>query len=123
MFSSVIDLVSPPALHYNRRRFMVFTTQLFNVATFIYIGAWMPFETFTNHELTLVPWRLVVIGLLVLLLRRLPIILALYKCVLPLPLRRRTERRAAGGSRISRQCARRYSRATSDLWASVRLRG
>ncbi|KZW00958.1 hypothetical protein EXIGLDRAFT_666780 [Exidia glandulosa HHB12029] len=62
VFSSVIDL-------------------LFNVATFIYIGAWMPFETFTNHELTLVPWRLVVIGLLVLVVRRLPIVLALYRWI------------------------------------------
>ncbi|EJD39934.1 hypothetical protein AURDEDRAFT_116008 [Auricularia subglabra TFB-10046 SS5] len=62
VFSSVIDLI-------------------FNVATFIYIGAWMPFETFTNHELTLAPWRLVVIGILVLLLRRLPIILALYRWI------------------------------------------
>ena len=57
------------------------SSQLFNVATFIYLGAWMPFESFTNVQLTLAPWRLLVIGLLVLLLRRLPIILALYRWI------------------------------------------
>jgi len=41
----------------------------------------MPFESFTNVQLTLAPWRLLVIGLLVLLLRRLPIILALYRWI------------------------------------------
>ncbi|KAH7101608.1 Sodium/hydrogen exchanger family-domain-containing protein [Auriculariales sp. MPI-PUGE-AT-0066] len=62
VFSSVIDL-------------------LFNVATFIYIGAWMPFDAFTNEILTLKPWRLIVIAILVLLLRRLPAILALYRWI------------------------------------------
>lgn len=62
VFSSVIDL-------------------LFNIAAFIFIGAWMPFNTFSNAELTLSVWRLIVIAILVLLLRRLPIMLLLYKWI------------------------------------------
>ncbi|KAI5123463.1 hypothetical protein M0805_008833 [Coniferiporia weirii] len=62
VFSSVIDL-------------------LFNIAAFVFIGAWMPFNTFSNAELTLSVWRLIVIAILILLLRRLPIILALYKWI------------------------------------------
>ncbi|THH04515.1 hypothetical protein EW145_g5463 [Phellinidium pouzarii] len=62
VFSSVIDL-------------------LFNIAAFIFIGAWMPFNSFSNEELTLSVWRLIVIAILVLLLRRLPIMLALYKWI------------------------------------------
>ncbi|TFK52645.1 hypothetical protein OE88DRAFT_1658020 [Heliocybe sulcata] len=62
VFSSVVDL-------------------LFNVAAFVFVGAWMPFSDFSNVELTLSVWRLVVIGILILLLRRLPIIIALYKFI------------------------------------------
>lgn len=62
VFSSVIDL-------------------LFNVAAFVYVGAWMPFNQFDDPLLTLSPWRLVVIAILVLLLRRLPIMIALYKWI------------------------------------------
>ncbi|KAH8108670.1 Sodium/hydrogen exchanger family-domain-containing protein [Phellopilus nigrolimitatus] len=62
VFSSVIDL-------------------LFNIAAFIFIGAWMPFSSFANADLTLSVWRLIVIAILVLLLRRLPIMLALYKWI------------------------------------------
>lgn len=62
VFSSVIDL-------------------LFNIAAFVFIGAWMPFNDFSNEELTLSVWRLIVIAILVLLLRRLPIMLALYKFI------------------------------------------
>ncbi|KIJ25191.1 hypothetical protein M422DRAFT_273866 [Sphaerobolus stellatus SS14] len=59
-FSSVIDL-------------------LFNIAAFIYIGAWMPFHLFQSDILTLSVWRLIVLAILVLILRRLPVMLALYK--------------------------------------------
>ncbi|CAK9780472.1 hypothetical protein CC85DRAFT_283466 [Cutaneotrichosporon oleaginosum] len=52
---------------------------LFNCAAFIYIGAIIPFEDFNHFGLT--PWRLVVITLLILLFRRLPVILALYKWI------------------------------------------
>lgn len=62
VFSSVIDL-------------------LFNIAGFIYIGAWMPFDKFQEPELTLTVWRLIVIAILVLLFRRLPIMLALYRWI------------------------------------------
>ncbi|RDB14835.1 putative Na(+)/H(+) antiporter C3A11.09 [Hypsizygus marmoreus] len=62
VFSSVIDL-------------------LFNVAAFVYVGAWMPFSTFQNAELTLSVWRLIVIAILILLLRRLPVMIALYKWI------------------------------------------
>lgn len=62
MFSNVIDL-------------------LFNCACFIFIGAWIPFDDFSAPELSISPWRLIVLGLLVVLLRRLPIMLALYKFI------------------------------------------
>lgn len=62
VFSSVIDL-------------------LFNIAAFIYIGAWMPFDKFQEPALTLSVWRLIVIAILVLLFRRLPVMLALYKWI------------------------------------------
>lgn len=61
-FSSVIDL-------------------LFNIATFIYVGAWIPFDKFDDPELTLEVWRLIVIAVLVLLLRRLPVMIALYRWI------------------------------------------
>lgn len=62
MFSSVIDL-------------------LFNVASFVYVGAWMPFDSFNNGTLTLSVGRLVLIALLVLMFKRLPIMIALYKFI------------------------------------------
>ena len=62
VFSSVIDL-------------------LFNIASFVFIGAWMPFDAFSDSSLTLSVWRLIVIAILVLLLRRLPIMIALYKWI------------------------------------------
>jgi len=62
VFSSVIDI-------------------LFNIAAFIFVGAWMPFDKFDDKLLTLEVWRLVVIAILVLILRRLPIMIALYKWI------------------------------------------
>ncbi|KZP23388.1 hypothetical protein FIBSPDRAFT_461868 [Athelia psychrophila] len=62
VFSSVIDL-------------------LFNIAAFVYVGAWMPFDSFSDTSLTLTPWRLVVLAILVLLLRRLPVMLALFRWI------------------------------------------
>jgi NhaP-type Na+/H+ or K+/H+ antiporter len=58
-----------------------FPDLLFNCACFIFIGAWIPFEDFNAPELSISPWRLIVLGLLVVLLRRLPIMLALYKWI------------------------------------------
>lgn len=62
VFSSVIDL-------------------LFNIAAFVFVGAWMPFGDFSDAALTLSVWRLIVIAILVLLLRRLPIMMVLYKWI------------------------------------------
>ncbi|KAF6754944.1 Sodium/hydrogen exchanger family-domain-containing protein [Ephemerocybe angulata] len=62
VFSSVIDL-------------------LFNIAAFVYVGAWMPFNKFQAPELTITVWRLIVIAILVLLFRRLPIMIACYKWI------------------------------------------
>jgi NhaP-type Na+/H+ or K+/H+ antiporter len=62
VFSSVIDL-------------------LFNVASFVYVGAWMPFDSFSNEILTLSVGRLVVTAFLILMLKRLPIMIALYKFI------------------------------------------
>ena len=54
---------------------------LFNIVAFVFVGAWMPFNKFDDKLLTIEVWRLVVIAILVLLLRRLPIIVALYKWI------------------------------------------
>ncbi|ODO10668.1 hypothetical protein I350_01265 [Cryptococcus amylolentus CBS 6273] len=63
VFSNVIDL-------------------LFNCAAFIYIGAIIPFSDFNNPDVsTLRVWRLVVLALLVLLVRRLPAMIACYKFI------------------------------------------
>lgn len=62
VFSSVIDL-------------------LFNVAAFVYVGAWMPFDSFSNETLSLSVWRLIVIAILVLMLKRLPVMIGLYKFI------------------------------------------
>ncbi|KAE9406976.1 hypothetical protein BT96DRAFT_1014388 [Gymnopus androsaceus JB14] len=62
VFSSVIDL-------------------LFNIAAFIFVGAWMPFNEFSNAQTSLSVWRLFVIAILVMLFRRLPAVVALYKWI------------------------------------------
>ncbi|VDC06807.1 unnamed protein product [Peniophora sp. CBMAI 1063] len=62
VFSSVIDLV-------------------LNCACFIYIGAWLPFDQFNSPELGVTPWRLVVLFIIVLLLRRIPVLLLLYRWI------------------------------------------
>ena len=54
---------------------------LFNVAAFIFVGAWMPFNEFQNAATTLSVWRLIVIAILVFLLRRLPIMILTYKWI------------------------------------------
>lgn len=61
-FSSVIDYV-------------------LNCGCFIYIGAWLPFEAYNSPELGLTPWRLVVFMLSILVLRRIPPLLLLYRWV------------------------------------------
>lgn len=62
VFSSVIDL-------------------LFNVAAFVFVGAWMPFSSFSSEALSLSVWRLIVIAICVLAVRRLPVLIALYRWI------------------------------------------
>ncbi|WAR60080.1 hypothetical protein PtB15_9B17 [Puccinia triticina] len=54
---------------------------LINCTTFIYIGATIPFSSWNDASLTLVPWRLVVLGFSIILLRRLPILVIMQKIV------------------------------------------
>lgn len=61
-FSSIIDL-------------------LFNIGTFVYIGAIMPWHDFVNSEINLSIWRLIVLAILILLLKRIPIVVALWKFI------------------------------------------
>ncbi|KAK8858818.1 hypothetical protein IAR55_003048 [Kwoniella newhampshirensis] len=60
VFSNVIDL-------------------LFNCAAFIYIGAIIPFDGFNTPDLRV--WRLVVLAICILLVRRLPVIILFYKWI------------------------------------------
>ncbi|KAI0070725.1 Sodium/hydrogen exchanger [Panus rudis PR-1116 ss-1] len=62
VFSSVIDLV-------------------LNCGCFVYIGAWLPFDAFNSPELGIVPWKLVVLFIAILALRRIPAMLLLYRWV------------------------------------------
>ena len=62
MFSSVIDL-------------------MLNCGCFIYIGAWMPFNMFNAVDLSITPWRLVIVFVAVMFLRRIPALLLLYHWV------------------------------------------
>ncbi|CAO3643810.1 unnamed protein product [Cunninghamella blakesleeana] len=54
---------------------------LLNLSMFVYIGATMPWSSFQDIELQTTVWRLVVLAILVLLFRRLPITMAVYKFV------------------------------------------
>jgi hypothetical protein len=62
VFSSVIDL-------------------LLNTAAFVFVGAWMPFDSFSDETLSLSVGRLICVAVLVFSLRRLPIIVALFKWI------------------------------------------
>lgn len=55
---------------------------LLNLAYFVYFGAIIPWQLYDAPELGLVPWRLVVIAVLVIFFRRLPIMLVL-KPIIP----------------------------------------
>ena len=54
---------------------------ILNCGCFIYIGAWFPFDSYNSPELGLTPWRLVVLMLAILVLRRFPPLLLLYRWV------------------------------------------
>ena len=55
---------------------------LINLAFFVYFGTIIPWSQFNSDVIGLVPWKLVVLGLLVLFFRRIPIMLAL-KPIIP----------------------------------------
>ncbi|PYH73259.1 Na+/H+ antiporter Nha1 [Aspergillus vadensis CBS 113365] len=55
---------------------------LLNLAYFVYFGAIIPWEDYNNPDIGLVPWRLVVIALLVIFFRRIPVMLML-KPIIP----------------------------------------
>ncbi|KAJ1674263.1 hypothetical protein EV182_003637, partial [Spiromyces aspiralis] len=46
---------------------------LFNITFFVYFGTVIPWNDFNNSAIGLSPWRLVVVAILILILRRLPI--------------------------------------------------
>ncbi|KAJ1816713.1 hypothetical protein LPJ60_005192 [Coemansia sp. RSA 2675] len=50
---------------------------LFNVAFFVYFGTIIPWDQFNNAALIIAPWRLIVAAIMILLLRRLPVVLLL----------------------------------------------
>jgi hypothetical protein len=50
---------------------------LLNLACFVYIGASIPFSSFNDATLGLSVWRLIVLAIVILLLRRLPFVVAL----------------------------------------------
>ena len=54
---------------------------LFNVATFVYIGAEMPWSSFVNGEYNLSVGRLIGLSILVLLLKRLPVVIMLWRWI------------------------------------------
>lgn len=62
VFATVIDLV-------------------LNCAGFIYIGAWLPFGSYNTPELGIEVWKLVVLSIGILALRRIPALLLIYKVV------------------------------------------
>ncbi len=51
---------------------------ILNCACFIYIGAWIPFHTFNSVDLFISPWRLVLLVIAILCLRRVPFVLLLH---------------------------------------------
>ncbi|PLW42700.1 hypothetical protein PCANC_07925 [Puccinia coronata f. sp. avenae] len=57
--------------------FSEIVSHLVNIFAFIYVGATIPFKAWNDAILTLVPWKMVLLALAILLLRRLPIMLLL----------------------------------------------
>jgi len=54
---------------------------LFNTAIFMYIGAIIPWSEYSNSAIGLSGWRVVVLGILIILGRRMPWVVAAYKLV------------------------------------------
>ncbi|KAG2132001.1 Sodium/hydrogen exchanger [Suillus bovinus] len=61
-FSSVIDCV-------------------LNCCCFIYIGAWLPFHAYNSPEYGITPWKLVLLVIAIMVLRRIPFLMVVYKFV------------------------------------------
>ncbi|KAF9452355.1 hypothetical protein P691DRAFT_235150 [Macrolepiota fuliginosa MF-IS2] len=54
---------------------------ILNCGCFFYIGAWLPWKDFNLPDIGISPWRLIVLCIGVLALRRIPAVLVLYKWV------------------------------------------
>ncbi|KAG1730025.1 Cation/H+ exchanger [Suillus lakei] len=54
---------------------------ILNCGCFIYIGAWLPFDDYHSPEYGITPWKLVVLMIAILFLRRIPFLLMVYKFV------------------------------------------
>ncbi|KAI8065765.1 Cation/H+ exchanger [Gongronella butleri] len=62
-------------------KIMEVTEMLLNLNTFVYIGATIPWSSFVNADIHMNWSKLVMLAVLVLLFRRLPVIMALYKYI------------------------------------------
>ncbi|VDC07865.1 unnamed protein product [Peniophora sp. CBMAI 1063] len=58
---------------------------ILNCACFLYIGAWLPFDQYNMPSLGVTPWRLVVLSIGILILRRIPSVLFLYTWIEEIP--------------------------------------
>lgn len=54
---------------------------LLNYAYFVYFGAIIPWGTFNNHEIGLYPWRLILLAVVIIFLRRIPVTLVLKRFI------------------------------------------
>lgn len=52
-----------------------------NCACFIYIGAWFPFNLYNASEIGLDVWRLIALLIFILVMRRIPSLMLLYKYI------------------------------------------
>jgi NhaP-type Na+/H+ or K+/H+ antiporter len=68
-------------VHTEGESFSTVVDLLLNCGCFVYIGAWLPFKSFTMPELGITPWRLMTLTGGILFLRRIPAILTLYKWI------------------------------------------
>jgi hypothetical protein len=80
-FTSWEDDENSPSIHSTVFTFADVLDYILNCGCFIYIGAWFRWEDFTSSELGIRPWKLVVLSIGILILRRLPALLLLYKWV------------------------------------------
>ncbi|KAF8336223.1 Cation/H+ exchanger [Amanita rubescens] len=67
--------------HTQGQYFAALVDFVLNCACFIYIGAWLPFESFYMPELGITPPRLVILSIAILFARRIPALLMLYKWI------------------------------------------